>query len=76
MNIEDIYTRVGEIHADAAGANIEHQIIEVLVVHLVDAVLSVGVEGWNDYLDQQITETLQRKVHELLLVEVAKINGT
>jgi hypothetical protein len=76
VNQEDLYARIGEVHADAAGANIEHQLIQVLIVHLVDAALSVGVDGWNDYLNRQITEAVERKVHDLLLAEVTKINGT
>jgi hypothetical protein len=76
MDIEDIYSRVGEIHADAAGENLEPQFIEVAATHLVAAALSVGVEEWDDRGDEIIAESLRRKVHDLLLTEVAKINGT
>jgi hypothetical protein len=76
MDIEDIYARIGDIHAEACGAEIEHEFIEVMVEHLVEAALSVGVEGWATAGDPEIENSIGKKVHNLLLMEVARINGT
>ena len=73
---EELYTRIGEVHAFACGAEIEHLLIEVLIGHAVEAAISIAVADWDELGDQEIAERLKRKIEEMLLVEVAKINGT
>jgi len=73
---EELYSMIGEVHAFACGAETEHLLIQVLIGHAVEAAISVAVADWDELGDQEIAERLKQRIEEMLLTEVAKINGT
>lgn len=79
MTHDDISERIGSLWADAAGAGLDVEFIEEMVSVLVMAALSLCVDDYDTYIGDDtdaIEETIIKKVHNLLLTEVAKVNGT
>ncbi len=79
MDHDEISRRLNSIWADACGAGLEPEFIFDVTNAAAVAALMLGVEDYSRYSDDDtdaIAETVAKKVRELLLVEVAKINGT
>ncbi|MCA9181947.1 MAG: hypothetical protein KDA51_10860 [Planctomycetales bacterium] len=79
MTADEMSRRLGMIWADAAGDGHDAEFIEETISVLVMASLAHGVAGYHDYADDDtdaIEDAIARKVNDLLLTEVAKVNGT
>jgi 2-methylaconitate cis-trans-isomerase PrpF len=79
MDRDDISERLTSVWLDALDAGLDAEFIQDAIQTVVIAALELGVEGFQDYMDEDteaIEETLTKKVNELLLTEIAKINGT
>lgn len=79
MDRDDISERLTSVWLDALDAGLDAEFIQDAIQTVVIAALELGVEGFQDYMDEDteaIEETLTKKVNELLLIEIAKINGT
>ncbi|MCA9180565.1 MAG: hypothetical protein KDA51_03910 [Planctomycetales bacterium] len=79
MDRDDISERLTSVWLDALDAGLDAEFIQDAIQTVVIAALELGVEGFEDYMDEDteaIEETLTKKVNELLLTEIAKINGT
>ena len=79
MDRDDISERLTSVWLDALDAGLDAEFIQDAIQTVVIAALELGVEGFQDYMDEDteaIEETLAKKVNELLLTEIAKINGT
>jgi hypothetical protein len=79
MTDGEIFRRLAEIAADATGDDREVEFVCECVTVLVMTTLDVGVHGYREISDEdteRIREIVERKVHDLLLTEAAKINGT
>lgn len=79
MNRDDISERLTSVWLDALDAGLDAEFIQDAIQTIVIASLDLGVEGYADYLDADtdaIDSLLIAKVNELLLTEIAKINGT
>lgn len=76
---DDFSERIGSTWSDAAGAGLDAEFIEEMVSVLVMAALSLGVDDYDTYIGDDtdaIEDTIIKKVHNLLLTEIAKVNGT
>jgi len=79
MDRDDMSERLTSVWLDALDADLDAEFIQDAIQTVVIAALELGVEGFQDYMDEDteaIEETLTKKVNELLLTEIAKINGT
>lgn len=79
MDRDDISERLTSVWLDALDAGLDAEFIQDAIQTVVIAALELGVEGYADYLDADtdaIDSLLIAKVNELLLIEIAKINGT
>lgn len=76
---DEISRRMASLWHDASDAGLAVEFIQDAIQTVVIAALDLGVEGYADYLDADtdaIDSLLIAKVNELLLIEIAKINGT
>ena len=79
MDRDDISERLTSVWLDSLDAGLAAEFIQDAIQTIVIAALDLGVEGYADYLDADtdaIDSLLIAKVNELLLTEIAKINGT
>lgn len=79
MNRDDISEYLSSVWLAAGNADLEAEFIQDAIQAVAIAALELGVENYGDYVDEDtdaIEATLIKKVNELLLVEIAKINGT
>ena len=76
---ERIGLALDRLWIESVSLGVESEFMDELVYTLVQFALSIGVEGMDDYADDDtdaIEETIIKKVHNLLLTEIAKVNGT
>lgn len=79
MNRYDISEYLSSVWLAACDAGLDAEFTQDAIQAVVIAALDLGVEGYEDYLDADtdaIESLLIAKVNELLLIEIAKINGT
>ena len=75
----NVFKAIGEVWADAGANNQDQEFISAMISYLTKAALWYAVDGFSEHSDddtEAIEAIIRKKVSDLLLEEVAKVNGT